>query len=124
VIDILPEQKEVTDKGGTMRLGAYEVMVAPGTKAFELYKSKSILKRFRHRYEINPKYVEDFQKAGWVFSGRDPKREIMKIGELSGHAFFMGTQAHPEFDSRLQRPEPIYRGFVAACAKKAGFTPG
>ncbi len=118
VIDFLPEQRGISEKGGTMRLGAYDVDVRKGTKAFELYKSEKIVKRFRHRYEINPEFVPDLEKAGWVFSGRDPKREIMKIGELKGHPFFVGTQAHPEFDSRLEAPEPLYLGFVKAAAQR------
>ncbi|MBI3588021.1 CTP synthase [Candidatus Micrarchaeota archaeon] len=119
VIDILPEQKTVTEKGGTMRLGAKQVLVLKGTKAFELYKSEKITKRFRHRYEINPEFVKQFEEAGWVFSGKDPEREIMKIGELKDHPFFMGTQAHPEFDSRLEEPEPLYYGFVKAAKGRA-----
>ncbi len=120
VIDILPEQKAVEEKGGTMRLGAKQVLVEKDTKAFDLYKGEMdadhlILKRFRHRYEVNPEYVERLEKAGITFSGRDPHRKIMKILELPDHSFFMGTQAHPEFDSRFERPEPLYYGFVQAC---------
>ena len=118
VIDILPEQRGVTEKGGTMRLGAYPVQIKPGTKAAELYSEEiqggKILKRFRHRFEVNPKYVDKLEGAGWVFSGRDPHREIMKAGEFKGHPFLFGVQYHPEFDSRLERPEPSYRGFVEA----------
>jgi CTP synthase len=119
VIDLLPEQRSVQDKGGTMRLGAKEVKVVASTKAHELYASDKIFKRFRHRYEINPAFVKDLEKAGWVFSGRDPAREIMKIGELRGHPFFMGTQYHPEFDSRLEEPEPLFYGFVKAAAGRS-----
>ncbi len=118
VIDLLPEQKTIDEKGGTMRLGAYDVKIVEGTKAFELYKNEQknhvIFKRFRHRYEVNPEYVEKLEKAGLVFSGKDPKREIMKVIELPRHKFFMGCQYHPEFDSRLERPEPLYLGFVKA----------
>ncbi len=112
VIDLLPEQKRIKNKGGTMRLGAKEVLLKKGTLAYSLYKEKIILKRFRHRYEINPIYVGDFESAGWVFSGRDPQKEIMKVGELKGHKFFVGVQYHPEFDSRLERPEPLFLAFA------------
>ena len=120
VIDFLPEQKSVTEKGGTMRLGAYNVLVKEGTKAHEIYsdemKHEIIFKRFRHRYEINPEYVKKFEEAGMVFSGRDPTREIMKIGELKKkeHPYFMGCQYHPEFDSRLERPEPLFLNLIKA----------
>ncbi|MFH0922729.1 MAG: CTP synthase (glutamine hydrolyzing) [Candidatus Micrarchaeota archaeon] len=114
VIDFLPEQKAISDKGGTMRLGAYELKIIKGTKAYGLYQSEKVFKRFRHRYEINPEFVERFEKAGFVFSGRDPRREIMKIGELREHNFFIGTQAHPEFDSRLEKPEPLFDGLIKA----------
>jgi CTP synthase len=118
VIDLLPEQKSIEDKGGTMRLGAFDVHIVKGTKAHELYKeemkSDIVFKRFRHRWEVNPEYVEKLEKAGMVFSGKDPKREIMKVIELPKHKFFMGCQYHPEFDSRLERPEPLYYNFVKA----------
>ncbi|MFH0971371.1 MAG: CTP synthase [Candidatus Micrarchaeota archaeon] len=118
VIDLLPEQKTIDEKGGTMRLGAHDVKIMEGTRAFELYKHEQknhiVFKRFRHRYEVTPEYVERLEKAGMVFSGKDPKREIMKVVELPKHRFFMGCQYHPEFDSRLQRPEPLYYGFLKA----------
>lgn len=118
VIDLLPEQMEIREKGGTMRLGAYDVMISKGTAAYKLYekelKGNVVFKRFRHRYEVNPEYVKALQEAGMVFSGRDPKREIMKVLELPKHRFFMGCQYHPEFDSRLERPEPLYYGFLKA----------
>ncbi|MFH1257333.1 MAG: CTP synthase [Candidatus Micrarchaeota archaeon] len=118
VIDLLPEQKAIDEKGGTMRLGAYDVLINKNTKAHELYKKELsndiIFKRFRHRWEVNPEYVAKLEAAGMVFSGRDPKREIMKVLELPKHKFFMGCQYHPEFDSRLERPEPLYYGFVKA----------
>ncbi|MFH1751154.1 MAG: CTP synthase [Candidatus Micrarchaeota archaeon] len=130
VIDLLPEQIAVEEKGGTMRLGAYDVKIVKGTNAYKLYEKEmaqsqqkpagkatekdTIYKRFRHRWEVNPAYVEKLEKAGMVFSGKDPKREIMKVIELPGRKFFMGSQYHPEFDSRLERPEPLYLAFVKA----------
>ncbi|MFH1056539.1 MAG: CTP synthase [Candidatus Micrarchaeota archaeon] len=118
VICLLPEQHSVEEKGGTMRLGAYEVKVEKNTLAFELYQSEKIFKRFRHRYEINPEFIPDLEKVGWVFSGKDPKREIRKIGELKTHKYFLGSQFHPEFDSRLEKPEPLFDGLVKATLKK------
>ncbi|HLC38061.1 MAG TPA: CTP synthetase, partial [Candidatus Norongarragalinales archaeon] len=118
VICLLPEQHSVEEKGGTMRLGAYEVKVEKDTLAYELYGSEKILKRFRHRYEIKPDLIPDLEKAGWVFSGKDPKREIRKIGELKKHKYFIGGQYHPEFDSRLEKPEPLFDGLVKATLKK------
>ncbi|MFH1107065.1 MAG: CTP synthase [Candidatus Micrarchaeota archaeon] len=120
VIDLLPEQKAVTEKGGTMRLGAKHVLVKKGTAAYEAYgremKDGKIFKRFRHRYEVNPEYVERLERAGMIFSGRDPEREIMKIFELpkSMHKFMAGTQYHHEFDSRLERPEPLFDALMKA----------
>ncbi|NUN11412.1 CTP synthase [Candidatus Micrarchaeota archaeon] len=114
VICLLPEQKNVEDKGGTMRLGVKSVKVLQGTKAFEAYESELIEKRFRHRFEVNPEYVDQLEKAGFVFSGRDPNREIQKIGELKKHKFFVGVQYHPEFDSRLEKPEELFNALIKA----------
>lgn len=113
VIALLPEQEEVKDLGGTMRLGNCTVEVAPGTKAWDLYGKDEIVERHRHRYEVNPAYIEEIKKAGLVFSGRNGNR--MEILELPGHPFFFATQFHPEFRSRPTRPSPPYLGFVNAC---------
>jgi len=120
VIDLLPEQKNVEDKGGTMRLGARDVSVVKGTLAFKLYGNEKISKRFRHRYEVNPDYIKRLEDAGAVFSGKEPNQNIMKIIELRDHPFFFGTQFHPEFDSRLETPEPAFNGFVAAAKERRG----
>ena len=114
VICILPEKEGLEDLGGTLRLGAHDVSIAKGSKAFEAYKSEKISKRFRHRYEVNPAFVPDLEKAGIKFSGRDPKREIMKVMELPNHPFFLATQFHPEFDSRLEQPEPLFNALLKA----------
>ncbi|MFA6035517.1 MAG: CTP synthase (glutamine hydrolyzing) [Candidatus Micrarchaeia archaeon] len=118
VIDILPEQKTVTEKGGTMRLGGQDVEVKEGTLAYKLYGEKSVRERFRHRYEVNPDYVERFEAGGMVFSGRAPKSNIMQIMELPSHKFFMGTQYHPELSSRLERPHPLFVALLEAAMKK------
>jgi CTP synthase len=106
--------------GGSMRLGAYECVLAKGTIAFEAYKSPQISERHRHRYEVNPKYIPDLEKAGLVFSGRSPSGVLMEIAELpkSVHPFYLGTQFHPEFKSRPLMPHPLFLAFIKACISK------
>ncbi len=116
VIDLLPEQMNVTEKGATMRLGGQDVEVKPDTKAYSLFGHTARL-RFRHRYEVNPKYVEALEKNGLIFSGKAPQREIMQIMELSAHPFFMATQAHPELTSRLDKPCPFFLEFVRTASQ-------
>lgn len=116
VIDILPEQKEIEGLGGNMRLGGQDVEIKKGTRAYKLYGSKTRL-RFRHRYEVNPKYISLIEQRGLIFSGKHPKHEIMQIIELPGKRFFMATQAHPEFNSRPLKPEPLFNEFVKTAAK-------
>jgi len=118
VIDILPEQKKIEGLGGNMRLGGRDIEVKPGTIAFELFGKKSVVRmRFRHRYEVDPKYIEQFEKAGLVFSGKAPDYPIMQIFELPGHSYFIGTQAHPCLTSRPLQPQPMFVGLVAAAMK-------
>lgn len=112
VIDLLPEQKSVTEKGGTMRLGAHEIVIKKNTLAYSLYKRERIFERHRHRYEVNPRYVQKLERAGLVFSGKSPDKRRMEILELPGHPFFLATQFHPEFTSRLENPSPVFLGFV------------
>jgi len=115
VIDLLPEQRGLTDLGATMRLGGHDIELIPGTQAAKLYNNASHVRlRFRHRYEVNPEYIELLTSKGLVFSGKAPGRDIMQILELPEHPFFMGSQSHPEFTSRPLRPEPMYLGFVNA----------
>ncbi|MBN2066866.1 MAG: CTP synthase (glutamine hydrolyzing), partial [Candidatus Diapherotrites archaeon] len=107
VVDILPEQKEIEGLGGNMRLGGQDVALKEGTAAARLHgNAKSIRRRFRHRFECNPEYIEQFERAGIVFSGKAPKYPIMQILELPKHSFFMATQFHPEFTSRPLNPDP------------------
>jgi len=110
VIDILPEQYEIEDMGGTMRLGAHETDIEPGTLAHELYGADSCTERHRHRYEVNPEYIEAIEDAGMTFSGTAGHR--MEILELPEHPYFFGTQFHPEFRSRPGRASPPFVGFV------------
>ncbi|MBI2004950.1 CTP synthase [Patescibacteria group bacterium] len=119
VVMVMESQKENVAKGklgGTMRLGAYPALLKEGTIAREAYKKDTISERHRHRYEVNPKYVGQLQKAGLVFSGRSPDGVLMEIAELptSVHPFFLGTQFHPEFLSRPLSPHPLFVAFIKA----------
>lgn len=115
VIDLMPEQKDVVQLGGTMRLGKYPCKLMPGTKAFELYDEQPLIsERHRHRYEVNNDYRDRLEAAGVVFCGRSPDNRIVEMMELPNHPWFMGAQFHPEFKSRPNRPHPLFRGFVGA----------
>lgn len=114
VIDLLPEQKEITEKGATMRLGAKRIVIKKGTLAHKLYNKEEVYERHRHRYEVNPDYWDVFTGNGLIFSGVTEDGQRVEILELPGHPFFMGTQYHPEFKSRPTSPSPIFLGFVKA----------
>jgi CTP synthase len=119
VIDILPEQKKIEGLGGNMRLGGRDIEVKPNTRAWELFgKSKSIRMRFRHRYEVDPRYIERLQSHGLVFSGKAPDQPIMQILELPEHPYFIATQAHPCLTSRPLNPQPMFIGLVAAAMQR------
>jgi CTP synthase len=121
VIDLLPEQKKILKKskyGATMRLGGQVIKIKPNTLAHRLYGRTEIIERFRHRYEINPEYVDLLEAHGFVFSGMTPDKRIMQIGEIPDHPFFIGSQFHPEFTSRVLRPNPLFNGFIQACIEK------
>ena len=117
VIDILPGQKEVKEKGGTMRLGAYEAVVKEGTVVRKLYDSSFVSERHRHRYEVNPEYHKLLTDNGLVFSGMSKDGRLVEFIELPHLNFFVGTQAHPELKSRLTKPSPLFYGFVKASLK-------
>ena len=120
VIDLLPEQKNVTDLGGSMRLGAQPCHVVAGTRAAAAYGEPVVYERHRHRYEVNPSYHEILAGRGLVFSGLSPDGRLVEIIELPDHPFFMGGQFHPELRSRPTRPHPLFREFVgAAHARRA-----
>jgi len=119
VIDVLPEQKKIEGLGGNMRLGGRDIELKAETMAWRLFdKAKSVRMRFRHRYEVDPRYIEQLEEAGLVFSGKAPNQPIMQILELPGHRFFMGTQAHPCLTSRPLRPQPMFVGLVAAAMQR------
>jgi len=117
VIDLLPEQKGVEDMGGTMRLGASDVRVIPGTKAHAAYGDEHVRERHRHRFEINNALRPQIEKAGLVVSGTTPDGRLVEIVELPDHPWFVASQFHPEFKSRPTRPAPLFRDFVGAAAR-------
>jgi CTP synthase len=124
VIDLLPEQKEVSDLGGTMRLGADPIKIHAGTRARELYGEAVIYERHRHRYEVNLFLRKRLEAAGLVVSGTSPDERLVEMLELDDHAFFVASQFHPEFKSRPERPAPLFRDFVgAALAQARGHAP-
>jgi CTP synthase len=115
VIDILPEQKTVTEKGGTMRLGAYEAVVVKGSRVNTLYQSLLVSERHRHRYEVNPQYHKILTDKGLVFSGMSRDGRLVEFIELPHLTYFVATQAHPELKSRMEEPSPLFYGFIQAC---------
>lgn len=114
VIDLMEEQKKVTAKGGTMRLGSYPCTLKPGSLAENIYGSSSITERHRHRWEFNNKYLEQFEKAGMTASGKNPGTGLVEIVEIPKHPFFIGVQYHPELKSTVENPQPVFVHFVKA----------
>jgi CTP synthase len=119
VIDLLPEQKEVSDLGGTMRLGADPIKLHPDTRARELYGEAVVYERHRHRYEVNLFLRKRLEAAGLGVSGTSPDERLVEVIELDDHPFFVASQFHPEFKSRPERPAPLFREFVGAAAERA-----
>lgn len=120
VIDILPEQRGVTDKGGTMRLGAFPAVLQEGALVHSLYGASHVSERHRHRYEVNPEYHSSLTEKGMVFSGTSPDGKLVEFIELPHLRFFVATQAHPELKSRMECPAPLFYGFVEACLNRRG----
>jgi CTP synthase len=114
VVDLLPEQKEVDDMGGTMRLGADPVKLHADTRARQLYDEPVIYERHRHRYEVNNSYRGRLQEAGLLISGHNPELDLVEMIELKDHPFFIGCQSHPEFKSKPFAPHPLFSGFIKA----------
>ena len=117
IIDLMPDQKNIRIKGGTMRLGAYACEIKEGTLAREAYKTDVVYERHRHRYELNNEYLKDFESNGLVASGVNPDTKLVEIVELPGHSFFLGTQYHPELKSTVEKPHPLFVAFVKACMR-------
>ncbi|MBW2445868.1 MAG: CTP synthase [Deltaproteobacteria bacterium] len=120
VIDLLPEQREIEEKGGTMRLGAYPTVLHEGTKSFASYGEREVSERHRHRLEFNPDYRDRLSRAGLVLAGTSPDGRLVEVVEIEDHPWFVGCQYHPEFRSRPFAPHPLFRDFIAAAALKAG----
>jgi CTP synthase len=114
VIDFMPDQRELEDKGGTMRLGLYPARLTPGSKAAAVYGQEVIYERHRHRFEVNNRYRQTLEQAGLVLSGQSPDGRLVEIVELADHPWFVASQFHPEFKSRPERPHPLFDGFIAA----------
>ena len=118
IIDLLPEQKDIEDLGGTLRLGLYPCKLQEGTLAYEAYQDEVIYERHRHRYEFNNHYRQMMEQHGFVFSGTSPDGRLVEIIELKDHPWFVAAQFHPEFTSRPTRPQPLFREFVKASLKQ------
>ena len=117
VVNLMEDQKTVTDKGGTMRLGAWKCDIKPDSLAHKIYGKTQISERHRHRYEYNSTYVDELQKAGLIASGVNPDTGLVEIVEIENHPFFIGVQYHPEYKSTVANPHPIFVSFVAAAVK-------
>jgi CTP synthase len=123
IIDLLPEQRDIEDKGATMRLGAYPCVLEPGSRSAEAYGETEISERHRHRYEFNPEYRDRLESAGLLFSGSSPDGRLAEVIELPEHPFFVGSQFHPEFKSKPFNPHPLFEAFVRAACKKQALKP-
>jgi CTP synthase len=117
VIDLMLDQRDITDKGGTMRLGAYYAVLTAGTRVGDAYGEPVVSERHRHRYEFNSNYKARLEAHGFICSGISPDRRLVEFIELAGHPFWVGTQAHPEFKSRPDRPHPLFRDLIGAALK-------
>ncbi len=122
VIDLMPDQQDVAEKGGTMRLGLYPARLEPGSKVREAYRDEVVYERHRHRFEVNNAYRDRLGEAGMWFSGVSPDGRLVEFVELRDHPWFVATQAHPELKSRPNRPHPLFRDFVGAAARQAGLS--
>jgi CTP synthase len=120
VIDLMPDQRNIADMGGTMRLGLYPCHLQPGTRSAAAYKEEVIEERHRHRFELNNAYRDVLSKAGMVFAGLSPDRRLVEIAEVRDHPYMVGTQFHPEFLSRPNRPHPLFVGFLSAVCDRTG----
>lgn len=117
VIDMMEEQKEITNKGGTMRLGAYNCELKAGSLAAEIYQKETISERHRHRYEFNNSYLSEFEANGMIATGKNPENNLVEIVEIPDHPFFIGVQYHPEYKSTVINPAPLFTSFIKAAVK-------
>jgi CTP synthase len=118
VIDLMDNQKKVTEKGGTMRLGKYTCEIKKGTIVSDVYGDTEIEERHRHRFEFNNSYLEQYEKFGMIASGKNPKTNLVEIVEIPSHPWFVGTQFHPEYKSTVDNPHPLFVHFIAAALKR------
>ncbi len=117
VIDIMEEQKNITNMGGTMRLGAYECILSQGSRVLDIYKQQNIQERHRHRYEFNNEYLKEFERNGMLCTGRNPESELVEIVEIPGLKWYIGTQFHPEYQSTVLKPHPLFVDFIKVAIK-------
>jgi CTP synthase len=117
VIDLMPEQQGLSQLGGTMRLGAYPCEIRKGTLAYRAYQKTLVYERHRHRYELNNTYRPALEEAGLLVSGTYPDKKLVEIVELPQHPFFVGVQFHPEFQSRVEQPHPLFMAFIEAARR-------
>jgi CTP synthase len=118
VIDLMADQRSIVNMGGTMRLGLYPCTLIPGTKAAQAYAIPEVEERHRHRFEVNNAYRDLLNEAGLVFGGMSPDGRLVEIAELADHPFMLGSQFHPEFKSRPNRPHPLFDAFIAAAVSR------
>ena len=114
VINLMKNQKNISDKGGTMRLGSYECEIQDNTLAQRLYGKSTVFDRHRHRFEFNNDYLASFESAGMIASGFNPESNLVEIMEIAKHPFFIGVQFHPEYKSTVANPHPLFKGFIEA----------
>jgi CTP synthase len=119
VIDLLPEQRSVSELGGTMRLGGHDIYIRKPSRAYEIYRKRVIRGRHRHRFELNQMYLNGFEESGLYFTAFSDEGKRAEILELNDHPFYMATQYHPEYSSRLEQPEPIFVAFIKACIRRS-----
>ena len=118
IVDIMDEQKDILNLGGSMRLGAFKCKLKKGSKAFEIYGKENISERHRHRFEFNNEFKEEFEKAGMICSGLNVESNLVEIVELKSHKWYVGVQFHPEYSSTVVKPHPLFISFVKAAIQK------
>jgi CTP synthase len=114
----MEEQKKITKKGGSMRLGAYHCKIKPGTKIHSIYNKTEITERHRHRYEFNNNFLKEYEDAGMIASGINPDTDLVEIIEIPKHKWFIGVQFHPEYNSTVLNPHPLFINFIKGIMKK------
>ena len=117
VIDLMAEQKNISNLGGTMRLGAYKCQLTPGSKVYKAYNTDLISERHRHRYEFNDSFLKQYEENGMKATGKNPESGLVEVVEISEHPWFVGAQFHPEYKSTVANPHPLFAAFVKASMK-------